>query len=114
MLSNRILPEDPLAFIQRCVQARKMQWTYHINMRLQTRGISRQTIVESLDTYEIIEEYPEDKYFPSYLVYTQYQGQITHIVFAVDMEGDNVRIVTAYHPNPFEWAHDCKTRRPRE
>lgn len=104
-------PDHPLTFIQRCVQQRKLQWTYHINMRLQKRGISRQIILDSLIHYEIIEAYPDDKYFPSYLVYTEYQGEKFHILFAIDEEGDNVRIITAYRPNLFEWNRDCKTRR---
>ena len=111
MLNKRILPDNPLTFIQRCIQQRKIQWTYHINMRLQKRGISRQTILESLSRYEVIEEYPDDKYFPSYLVYTHYQGESSHILFALDVEGDNVRIITAYRPNLLEWANDLKTRR---
>jgi hypothetical protein len=80
-------------------------------MRLQKRGISRQMILESLSCYEVIEEYPDDKYFPSYLVYTHYQGEYVHILFAVDVEGDNVRIITAYRPNSIEWTTDLKTRR---
>jgi hypothetical protein len=104
-------PENPLLFIRRCVQQRKLQWTYHINMRLQKRGISRHIITESLSDYEIIEAYPEDKYFPSYLVYTEYGGEPFHILFAIDEEGENVRVITAYRPNPLGWTADCKTRR---
>ena len=111
MLNKRILPDNPLSCIQRCVQQRKVQWTYHINMRLQNRGISRRTILESTAYYEVIEEYPDDKYFPSYLVYTHYQGESFHILFAVDVEEDNVRVITVYRPAPIEWEQDLKTRR---
>src|SRR5437899_2916820 len=55
MTAERVLPEDPLAFIQRCVQRRQLSWTYHINMRLQGRFISRQHILDAVDTYEVIE-----------------------------------------------------------
>lgn len=79
--------ENPLRFIRRCVRQRKLYWTYHINMRLQKRGILRHIITESLAAYEIIEAYPEDKYFPSYLVYTEYGGEKFHILFAIDEEG---------------------------
>jgi hypothetical protein len=72
---------------------------------------SRHLILESVANYEIIEEYPDDKYLPSYLVYSRQQDFIFHILFAVDVPGDNVRIVTAYYPNPEEWAGDLKTRR---
>ncbi len=111
MLKKRILPDPPVMFIQRCVRQRKIQWTYHINMRLQKRGIFRRSILDSVDRYDVIEEYPDDKYFPSYLVSTQYQGEYVHIVFAADVEEDNVRIITAYRPNLLEWEQDLKTRR---
>ena len=80
-------------------------------MRLDTKRISRRAIVDSTDAYEIIESYPEDKYLPSYLVYTEYAGERFHVLFATDVEGENVRIVTAYRPSDIEWLSDLKTRR---
>jgi len=61
--------------------------------------------------HEIIEEYSEDKYLPSYLVYSKYQQIIFHILFAIDVEADNVRIITTYRPNPQNWEEDLKKRR---
>ena len=86
-------------------------WTYHVNMRLKGRFISRQAIIQSHENYEIIEENPKDKYLPSYLVYSEYLGDIFHILFAVDLEGFNVRIVTAYRPDPEEWEAGFRKRR---
>jgi hypothetical protein len=111
MTPDHVLPDDPLEFIRNCVTGRKILWTYHVNMRLKGRFISRQAIVESCLSFEIIEEYPADKYFPSYLVRSEYQGDIFHVVCAVDMEGNNVRVVTAYHPDPEEWDEAFRTRR---
>jgi len=42
--------------------------TYHVNMRLGQRFIARETIIQATESYEIVEEYPEDKCFLSYLV----------------------------------------------
>lgn len=75
MTAERVLPEDPRAFIQRCVQRHHMYWTYHSNMRFTGRFISRQHIVDAVNTYEVIESYPEDKYLPSYLVYAELDGE---------------------------------------
>ena len=105
------LPADPLAFIREKVRAAAIFWTYHVNMRLQDRFIARQRILKSVDTYETIESYPADKYLPSYLVLARHGGEIFHVLFAVDVVGDNVRIVTAYRPNPDEWQPDLRTRR---
>jgi hypothetical protein len=111
MLHKKLRPDDPLEFILLCVNRQRIYWTYHVNMRLRSRFITRQMILDSTDSYEIIEEYPEDKYLPSYLVYANYRGIIFHILFAADLEEDNVRIVTAYRPNPQEWDEGLKTRR---
>jgi len=54
-------------------------------MRLTGRFIPRRSIVDSHADYEIIEEYPEDKYLPSYLVHSEYGGDVFHILFAVDI-----------------------------
>ena len=109
--SARIIPDDPLGFIRRCIRQGNILWTYHVNMRMKDRLISRHMIVESADDYEIIESYPEDKYLPSYLVYSSYQNSIFHVLFAVDVENMNVRVITAYRPNAQEWSIDFKRRR---
>ena len=62
-------------------------------------------------TYEIIDEYPEDRYLPSYLVYAGNEGAVYHVLFAVDVAGDNVRVITAYRPDPNEWDVQLRKRR---
>jgi hypothetical protein len=80
-------------------------------MRMSQRFVPRETILASVDSFEIIEEYPQDKYLPSYLIYSQHEGLIFHVQIAVDVPGDNVRIVTAYLPTKDKWEADLKTRR---
>ena len=80
-------------------------------MRLAGRYLRRAEILDAVDSYEIVESYPEDKYLPSYLVMG---ASSFHVQFAVDVEGDNVRIVTAYRPAPDEWEADLKTRKPEK
>ena len=111
MTPNNSTTENPLKFIQSCVKDGKLLWTYHVNMRMRDRFIHREHIVNSTENYEIIEEYPNDKYFPSYLIYSRYQNWVFHVLFAVDTDEDNVRIVTAYSPDLDEWEEDLKTRR---
>lgn len=102
---------DILEFIKFCVRRRRILWTYHVNMRLKGRFIAREAILSSVDTYEIIEKYPKDKYLPSYLVYAEHEGQIIHIQIAVDTISDNITIVTTYKPTLDKWERDFKTRR---
>ena len=80
-------------------------------MRLKGRSIPRRAIIDSHDRYEIIEKYPEDKYFTSYLVRSEYQDNILHILFAIDVKADNIRIITAYRPTLDEWEDGFRIRR---
>jgi hypothetical protein len=67
-VAERQLPDDPVRFIGECLQARRILWTYHVNMRLGQRPITRHMIIGAVASYEIVEVYPDDKYFPSYLL----------------------------------------------
>src|SRR6266571_5041501 len=39
------------------------------------------------------------KYLPSYLLLARHGEEAFHVLFAVDVEGDNVRVVTSYRPD---------------
>ena len=80
-------------------------------MRLEGRYIARDEILGAAESFQIIEAYPEDKYFPSFLVLAMGEKLAFHVLIAVDFEGDNVRIVTAYRPGQEHWMPDLMTRR---
>ena len=65
-----------------------------------------------MDSYDLVEAYPDDKYLPSYLILARHGADAFHVLFATDVEGDNVRVVTSYRPDPREWRPDLKARRP--
>jgi hypothetical protein len=111
MAGERREPDDPLVFIRRCVGEQRVYWSYHVNMRMRDRFIAREQILGAVASYEIIESNPNDKYLPSYLVHAAVGDRVFHVLFATDAEGDNVRVVTAYRPDPLEWEADLKSRR---
>jgi hypothetical protein len=82
-------------------------------MRLVGRFIPRESILAAVDTFELVEAYPDDKHLPSYLLLGRVGPDAFHVLFAADVEGDNVRVVTAYRPDVAEWQDDLKTRRLR-
>ena len=110
-MAERKIPDDPLSFIRERLRGGRTFWTYHVNMRLRQRIIGREAIISAADSYEIVEAYPEDKYFPSYLLLGRHGADAFHVLVATDVEGQNVRIVTAYYPSLEEWEPDLKTRR---
>ena len=105
--------DNPLAFIKKCLTERKIVWTYHIHMRLAERSIARDEILKSIGTMEALEEYLENRHLPSYLLYATSGNKVFHMVVAVDVPDDNIRIITAYEPDPGEWNESLKKRRKR-
>ena len=83
-------------------------------MRLAGRFIPRDTILAAVGTYQLVEAYPDDKYLPSYLILARHASEAFHVLFAADVEGDNIRVVTSYRPDPGEWQADLTTRRPKQ
>jgi len=57
-----------IAKIRQYCSSREIEWTLHVAKRLLQRGISSDDVVSSLQSGEIIENYPEDYPFPSCLV----------------------------------------------
>jgi hypothetical protein len=71
-------------------------------MRFAARFIPRESILTAVDTFDLVEAYPDDKSLPSYLVLGRAATDAFHVLFAADMQGDNVRVVTAYRPDAVE------------
>ena len=42
-------------------------------MRLAGRFISREAVLAAVETYQLVEAYPDDKYLPSYLVLARHE-----------------------------------------
>ncbi len=111
MSAQRRVPENPLAFIKQCIRGKRIFWSYHVNMRLGVRPISREIILDAVDNFEAIEEYPDDKYLPSYLIRAARGEVVFHVQIATDVILDNIRIVTVYKPDPGKWDREFRTRR---
>jgi len=86
-LVERPVPEDPLAFIRSCLLSGRIRWTYHASMRLQQRTIRAETLLAGVESLEIIEGYPDDKYLPSFLLRGEHGGNVFHAHIATDVDG---------------------------
>lgn len=66
--------------------------------------ISEDEIREVISCGEVIEKYPKDKPYPSYLIYGRTKkARHIHIVCAVIKNEQMLVIVTVYQPNPKLW-----------
>ncbi len=80
-------------------------------MRVRDRSVTRLFLVQFAPTYEIVASNPDGTRLPSYLVLARQGASAFHILFATDVAGGNVRVVTAYAPDPREWDAALKQRR---
>ncbi|MCJ7483860.1 MAG: DUF4258 domain-containing protein [Thermodesulfovibrionales bacterium] len=83
----------------------------HAVKRMIRRLIDRVEIEDAVLTGEIIEEYPDDKYSPSCLIYGRSKsGRHLHVQLSLP---PTVVIITAYDPDETEWI-DFRVRRKKE
>ena len=81
-------------------------------MRTEEFGrIMEEEVFEAMMMDEVIEEYGDDKPYPSVLIYGRTQNERPlHVVCAYSGEDDLAIVVTAYPPDPNLWM-DYKRRR---
>jgi len=60
----------------------------------------------------IVEEYPDDSPYPSYLMCRIVRGRPLHVVGAYDKEEGVIIVVTTYEPDPDRWEDSYTKRRP--
>lgn len=87
------------------------EWRKHVLQRLAERGISQESVLRVLSTGERIEDYPDDKPYPSAILMGWIKDSPLHVVIALDEDNDWAYIITAYEPNLEKFKPDYKTRR---
>lgn len=81
----------------------------HAVKRMIQRSIDRIEIEEAVLYGEIIEEYPDDKYSPSCLIYGKTKsGRNLHVQISIP---PSVVIITAYDPDEAEWINNRVRRK---
>jgi hypothetical protein len=94
--------------IQDKIRQKKYRFSDHSVKRMIKRNVTRQEVESAILTGEIIEEYPDDKYSPSCLIYGKTENcRDLHVQVSLP---PFVVIITVYEPDPEEWV-DCKIRR---
>ena len=96
--------------IKRKVSMGNYRLTIHAFERCVERNVFPDELKDVILSGEIIENYPEDKYGPSCLIYgTTETGKVLHVQCSIDP----VWIVTVYDPTlkPEEWDESFKRRR---
>lgn len=89
----------------------RFEFSQHAVDQSIVRRISVEEIRSAIRTAEVIEEYPEDKYGPSCLLYgTTAAGRPLHIQCSHPSRAV-VKIITVYEPDPKRWIRFRERRR---
>ena len=100
--------------LRMAIENGNIEWQRHILERMMERDISREIVKKVLLTGEIVEDYPEDKPYPSGLFFGMIGGVPFHVVAALDPIGGYCFIITVYRPDLEHFESNYKTRRPYE
>ena len=90
---------------------KKIEWSAHALERMLEKGISRATVKYIISNGKMIENYPDDKPFPSGLFYGKWKDKPLHVVIAYDTIEQKIFVITAYWPDEEHFEEDFKTRR---
>ena len=97
--------------LRKAVEKGYIEWHRHALERMMERKISRKAVKEVLLNGEIIEDYQDNRPYPSALFLGWMGKQPLHVVTAVDSLTGWCFIVTAYTPDLEHFEPDYKTRR---
>ena len=75
------------------------------------RCITTADVNAALLTGKVIEDYPTDKPYPSYLWLGHANSKTLHIVYADNHEENERIIITVYEPDPNLWSADLASRK---
>jgi len=93
-----------IADIKGAIQASKIRITDHADEEAQNDKLSYDEIFYSVLTGKIIEDYPDDKPYPSCLIYgITFKEDPVHSVWACNKETKWAVLVTVYKPDPSKW-----------
>ena len=88
-----------------------IEFRLHAVQRMFERGITVLNVKEVIKTGGVIENYPEDKPFQSYLLLGFFKGKPLHVVIAIENETKKAIIITVYEPDPKLWQAGFERRK---
>ena len=88
--------------------------TDHADEETNADRLSFDEVFVSVFQGEIIEEYPDDKPYPSCLIYGDtFSKEPVHGVWAYNQENQWAVLITVYRPDPERWIN-CRKMRPKD
>lgn len=100
--------------ILEAINSNKLRVTDHADEEMFADKLILKDVLQSVGIGEIIEDYPNDKPFPSCLVYGKNElNQPIHSVWGFNPKNSWAVLITVYRPNPKKWI-DWKKRKKND
>jgi hypothetical protein len=97
--------------IAEAIRADRIRITDHADEEAAADQVSVSDVLKTIGSGEIIEQYPNDKPYPSCLIYSECSGQL-HSVWAYNEVNSWAVLITVYRPDPKRWIN-WRLRKPR-
>lgn len=98
---------DWILKISECFESNSVIYTRHAKLEMEIEEFGRvfdHEVFEAVCNGEIIEEYLEDRPYPSVLIFGRTAlDRPLHIVCAYNVEENLAIVITVYHPDPELW-----------
>ena len=95
------------------IRQNRLRISDHADEEAESDRLSFDEVFFSVFQGEIIEDYPDDKPYPSCLIYgDNFRGEPVHSVWAFNKETKWAVLITVYRPDPDRWIN-WRTRRKR-
>lgn len=91
--------------------ASKLVFSVHALRRMFERRISVDDVAAVIGSGETIENYPDDKPYPSRLVLGWNGARPVHVVVAQNLSDNELIVVTVYEPDAELWDDNFRRRR---
>ncbi|HEX5484206.1 MAG TPA: DUF4258 domain-containing protein [Terriglobia bacterium] len=95
--------------IRQKIEAGEYEFSKHAVDQTIVRRISVRDVREVFAHGEVIEDYPDDKYGPSCLIFGMTAGRPVHVQCSYPSR-PLIKVITLYEPDPARWI-DFKVRR---
>lgn len=92
------------------MECKALIFSGHALCRMFERSVSPIEVRAAIDTGEIIEDYPDDTPYPSFLVLGHANGKPLHIVIGYNDLAKECYVITVYRPDPGQWENGFKVR----
>ena len=92
------------------MDCRNIVFRGHAVQRMFERGISEVQVVEVINLGDQIEDYRDDKPYPSVLLLGSVGGSAIHVVLGIDPESKTCYVITVYQPDQGIWGPDFRRR----